>query len=138
MSKSAKRRRGSSPQRTDRELPQPSSDPRDDGYPLLSLRHVQPGHAIEGLDDRQCAQFLRKWAKRSQFKWEDLRKHERHGLGWEMLPSNQVRPKIPERLDRAKYMVFRHEGNLPMIGFRAGDAFYVLWVEANYGDVYEH
>ena len=35
-------------------------------------------------------------------------------------------------------MVLRHEGNYPFVGYKIRDTFYVLWIEANYGDVYDH
>lgn len=50
----------------------------------------------------------------------------------------KIKPSVPEELEQDKYMVFRHHGNLPFVGFKAGDVFHVLWVEANYDDVYDH
>lgn len=54
------------------------------------------------------------------------------------MPKGQIKRKAPEHLSRDKYMVIRHEGNQPVVGFRAGDIFYALWIEAAYGDVYDH
>lgn len=55
-----------------------------------------------------------------------------------MLPSKQFKPNTPDPLKRDKYMVFRHDGNLPFAGFKVGDVFYVLWVETKYGNLYKH
>jgi hypothetical protein len=67
-----------------------------------------------------------------------LTSHAKHGLGWEFLDRARIRRVPPEHLEQDKYMVFRHEANLPIVGFRAGDVFIVLWAEARYGDVYNH
>ena len=110
----------------------------EDGRPVLSLHHLQRGFHVEDLADDQCASFLKKWAKRSTFTWTELGTHDKHGLGFEMLPKKIMKPVPPESLQQDKYMVFRHHGNLPFVGFKAGDTFHVLWIEASYDDVYKH
>lgn len=70
--------------------------------------------------------------------WDDLVHHPKHGLGWEKLPKHVINPMIPEHLELSKYMVFRHEGNRPFVGFRSGDVFHVLWVEKKWNDLYQH
>lgn len=59
-------------------------------------------------------------------------------IGFEMVPQKEVKPMVPEDFAQDKYMVFRHRGNLPFVGFKAGNTFRVLWIEANYGDLYDH
>lgn len=90
------------------------------------------------MSDNQRSEFLIKWAKRSAFTWKDLTTHKKHGLGFEMLPKKQIKPSVPESLEQEKYMVFRHEGNLPFVGFKVGNVFNVLWIEVEYGKVYDH
>ncbi len=104
----------------------------------MCLRHLQPNFGIAELTERQCREFLVKWHKRTQFTWQDLVQHDRHGLGWEFLPRGAFRPAVPESLSKEKFMVFRHEGNLPFAGFRAGEVFHVLWIAASYSDLYDH
>lgn len=135
MSKRNKRR-GQPPNPTDQTIPLRSIP--EEGYPLLSFRHLQPQFRAEKMSQRQCSEFLIKWAKRSHYTWKELNIHKRHALGFEMLPRKRIKPKPPEFLQQDSYMVFRHEGNLPFVGFKAGDVFYVLWVEVKYGDLYDH
>lgn len=132
-----KKRRGSPPSDTDGELVE-KSVPHDDGHLLLSFRHIRKGWGVEELDDKQRSEFLLKWAKRCDFTWRELQSHKRHGLGYEMLPHRDVYPNLPEHLAEDRYMVFRHQGNLPFAGFKAGDTFYVLWIEKKYGELYDH
>lgn len=112
--------------------------PHDEGHLLLSFRHMRAGWGVEDLDEKQRSEFLTKWVKRCAFSWKDLQTHGKHGLGYEMLPSRSFHPEVPEHLQEAKYMVFRHNGNLPFVGFKAGDTFYVLWIEKKYGELYKH
>jgi hypothetical protein len=117
----------------------PESAPKEaPGYPCLSLRHLQNGYGVEELSPAQQAAFLVKWARRSAFTWKELTTHQKHGLGSEQLPSYMIKRNPPEVLAQDKYMVLRHEGNQPFVGYKIGDTFYVLWIEANYGDVYDH
>lgn len=112
--------------------------PHDDGHLLLSFRHIHKGWGVEELEDKQRSDFLLKWAKRCGFTWKELQQHGRHGLGYEMLPAHSIYPRAPEHLAEDRYMVFRYHGNLPFAGFKAGDTFYVLWIERQYGDLYNH
>jgi hypothetical protein len=102
------------------------------------LRHLCSGYGIQELTKDQRSEFLLKWAKRSQYSWKELIQHKTHGLGYEHLPKNQIKKRAPDHLAQTKYMVFRHDANLPVVGFKAGNVFYALWVEARYGDVYQH
>lgn len=131
------RGRGQPPKASDQEVAQ-RSVPKDDGHLLLSLRHIQPRFSVEEMSERQRSDFLVKWAKRCGFTWAELQRHQKHGLGFEMLPRKHFRPQVPESLEEDSYMVFRHGGNLPFAGFKAGDTFYVLWIEVKYGDLYKH
>lgn len=132
----ARKGKGAPPARSTETLSQPVHP--EGGYPVLSLRHLQSGYGVEELTHSQCSAFLIKWAKRSQHTWTELVQHGKHGLGSELMPKTQIKKTAPEHLARDKYMVIRHEGNLPVVGFRAGDIFYALWIEAAFGDVYDH
>ena len=132
-------RNGKKPKQRDK-APEPADDGRapDGGYPLLCLRHLQPGWGFEELNPDHCREFLVKWAKRATLTWKELIQHDRHGLGFEKLPSSAISASVPEYLEQEKYLVFRHEGNRPFAGFRSGDTFHVLWVERNWNDLYQH
>ena len=129
--------RGSKPARNTETLAE-SAPTEAHGYPRLSLRHLQSGYGVDELSALQQSAFLTKWAKRSQFTWAQLSTHHRHGLGSEQLPASTIKRVPPDELAQNKYMVLRHEGNRPFVGYKIGDTFYVLWIEANYGDVYDH
>lgn len=136
--KTARKRRGSAPNHDSQPMPPHDGVSTDVGYPVLCLRHTQSGWGISELDPGKCKEFLEKWEKRSKLTWTELVQHNRHGLGSEQLNKDKFKPQIPERLERDRYMVFRHEGNLPFAGFRTGDVFHVMWIECKFGDLYDH
>ncbi len=110
----------------------------DESYPVLCLRFVQSRFGFEELTEKQRSEFIRKWAKRAQLSWTELVQHSRKGLGFENIPAHEIKRQAPESLAAGRYLVMRHEGNHAVVGVRAGGAYRVLWIEANYGDVYDH
>lgn len=90
------------------------------------------------MTPEQCRDFLIKWEKRAKLTWKELHQHPKHGLGSENLPKRIFKPALALELERDSYTVFRHQGNLPFAGFRVGDVFHVLWIEAKYNELYEH
>jgi hypothetical protein len=99
---------------------------------------LQPGWGFDETSPDQCQELLIKWAKRACLTWTELVHHRRHGLGSEKLPKGKIRPQIPQHLELDDYLVFRHQGNLPFVGFRSGDVFDVLWIETEFNTLYQH
>lgn len=131
-------RRGSAPKHDPVVKPASVPTSASNGYPILCLRHLQDKFGIDQLDAQQCQEFLKKWHKRAKLTWNELNQHGKYGLGSEKLPKSAFKPCIPEQFEQDKYMVFRHAGNQPFAGFRAGDVFHVLWIEANWNELYDH
>ena len=131
------KKRGSPPSRSKAD-PEPASVPKS-GHPLLCLRHCRSGWGVEELRPEQCQQFLIKWNKRAKLTWDELVQHDRHGLGSEFIPAAKIKPSPPpDSIKRDRYLVLRHDGNLPFVGFRTGDVFHVLWIEKKYNELYDH
>lgn len=110
-----------------------------DEYPVLSTRFLQKGWGFEEMTDETRLSFLQKWHKRSEISWKDLTSHQRHGLGSEYIPSQQIKPQVPRQFQEIeKFRVFRHHANLPFAGWKDRGIFYVLWIESRYNDLYDH
>ena len=63
----------------------------------------------------------------------------RHGQGSELIPAGDIRAPIPARFEaEPKFMVFRYHGKLPMAGVRVDDVYHVLWIEPEFGRLYDH
>ncbi|MDK8675928.1 hypothetical protein QP918_10795 [Corynebacterium accolens] len=91
------------------------------------------------MTDRMRREFLDKWHKRSLISWTELVNHHRHGLGSELIPKNKIKAQIPRQFQElTKFRVFRHQENLPFVGWKDGGIFYLLWIETKYGDLCSH
>jgi hypothetical protein len=72
-------------------------------------------------------------------RWIDIHQSGRHAAGTESIQAEQIKAPIPTKFaDQEKFMAFRYFGKLPMVGVRIRDVFHVLWIERQFGDVYDH
>lgn len=140
MSASKNKYKGTPPPNSKRSEPCTVPESHPDGkYPTLSFRFLQKGWGTEELSEKQCQQLLIKWEKRCGMTWTELSQQPKHGLGSEFLPIGKIKPSVPRNFqDETKVRVYRHESNYPMAGFKVGSTFYIVWIEANYNDLYDH
>jgi len=40
--------------------------------------------------------------------------------------------------DAEQFLVLRYSGKLPMAGVRVRDVYHILWIEPNFGHLYDH
>ena len=76
-----------------------------------------------------------------QLNWNDVRTTQRHGLGTESINVDSLkdgaRKQVPSGL--TKLLVLRTTGgNHAFLGYRDGSVFQVLFIEYQFGDVYNH
>ena len=71
--------------------------------------------------------------------WTQIMMSDRHGLGSENLPVDQLKVQLPAAFeDHDKVMVLRYNGLLPMAGIRINDVYHLLWLEPQFGSLYDH
>lgn len=120
----------------------PSSSPRDyqQSTPVFCLHHLHPDYSVQALGDKDSqAQLALTMHKCAQLRWIDVHQTGRHASGSELIPASQIKAPIPPKFsDQDKFVSIRYHGKLPMVGVRIKDVFHVLWVERQYGDVYDH
>lgn len=124
-----------------RETPPPLPVERnhDEHTPRFCLHHIQQGFDVKSLTQDAQAAFAQTIQERCSLSWSAIKRAPRHGLGTENIPKGKIRPSIPAAFqDREHFLVFRYHGMLPMVGVRTTDTFHVLWIEASFGDVYNH
>lgn len=140
----ADRNRGKPPRakgKGKRPLNKPSSaGSANDATPKFCLAHIVDGHCVESLpDDNKRADFALALQKRCSMTWQQITFADKHGLGLEMIDAGAIKPTVPESFsDREKFTVMRYSGLLPMVGVRVVDTFHILWIEGDFGDVYDH
>jgi hypothetical protein len=109
--------------------------------PHFSFEHLHHDFHLDKCDRDGKAALAEALVKRSSMTWAGIYSADRHGLGSENMPVKQtrLRGKIPERFsDHDKLLILRYHGNKPMAGFRVERVYYVLAVEAEFGDLYDH
>jgi hypothetical protein len=111
----------------------------DDESPKFCLHFLAPGFDVHALDPEKQASFAKTLQKLASSSWKDLKLAPRHGQGVELIPARELKPSVPEQFqDETKFMVFRFHGKLPMAGVRVDDVYHVLWIEPQFGRLYNH
>lgn len=111
----------------------------------------KPVFSFEYLEDKLLAKpkrnqdlyrdLLVRLKSLSQLGWNEINKSQRHGYGYEFIPTVSFIPKMPAVItpDTDKLMVFRADGaNHVFAGFRRDDVFFVVFVEADFNQLYRH
>jgi hypothetical protein len=111
----------------------------DDESPKFCLHFLRTDFDVHALDARRQAAFAKALQKLASSRWKELITAPRHGQGTEQIPRGQIRAPIPLQFqDQEKFLVFRYDGVLPMAGVRVRDVFHVLWIEPEFGRLYDH
>lgn len=109
---------------------------------LFSFKHLQTSISYKNTKDgRFFVDFLERLKKLSELGWEEIRKSQRHGFGTEKIPIRAIRPQCPSFVtpDVKELVVFRATGeNKVFIGIQQENIFHIIFIEANFGDVYAH
>ena len=107
-------------------------------HPKFCLAFIQSAFDVKALPEDQQADFAKTLQDRASLSWEMIMKAERHGQGYEHLPSSKL-PSPPAAFsDRDQFMVFRYSGKRPMVGVRVDDVFHIIWIEREFGELYSH
>lgn len=111
-------------------------------YPLFSFRWLSDRSICNCNDAKFFLDYLMRLHKLSELGWNEIRLSGRHGFGMESIPVNSIKCKnLPEIItpDVSELHVLRATGNnLPMVGLQIGKIFHVIFIEAQFGDVYDH
>jgi hypothetical protein len=111
----------------------------DSHTPKFCLKHLQYGYDVKALPEAQQADFAVALQNRANLTWTELTLAPHHGLGSEPIPAAKIRPSVPTVFSDAEdFLVFRYSGLKPMVGVRARDVFHVVWIERQFGEVYDH
>lgn len=132
--------RGNRPQGTKDTFPGPANPPNyDEMSPKFCLNFLRDGFDLHALDTKGQAAFAKTLQKLASMKWKEIITAGRHGHGTELIPADQIKAPIPPQFqDEAKFMVLRYDGMLPMAGVRVQDIYHVLWIEPEFGKLYDH
>lgn len=108
--------------------------------PIFSLERVQPtGYCLSNLCKEDKAAFADAIFKRKSITWSDIKKLDRHALGFEKIDKSSIKAPLPRFIteDMDHFLAFRFNGMKPMIGYRKQNIFFVLWFDKDF-TLYAH
>ena len=110
----------------------------DKGYPSFSLFYVDPKYCISVCDKDDKAAFAERLRILSRLTWDSLHMAGKNGVGCEKIGRSAIKSHPPSHVtEEVPLLAFRFSGKKPMIGYRQGDTFYILWFDRDL-NLYNH
>ena len=116
----------------------PSENSIELDYPIFCFRYLQ---TVSKGDYKFYSDFVERLKKISGLTWNQINGADRHGFGTEKMPVNQIKPQLPRFVtpEITHLSVFRANGDKrPFLGLRSGVVFHIIFIEEQFGDVYDH
>jgi hypothetical protein len=113
----------------------------NENYPIFCFKYLSDRSIKKCQDPRFYFDFLMRLKELSEKGWTEIRKASRHSIGLEPLPTHEIKPALPACItpEIKKLHVFRVNGNnLPFVGIQIQNIFRILFIETNFGDIYDH
>ncbi|AIL00127.1 hypothetical protein AN459_31440 [Pseudomonas aeruginosa] len=131
------RDRGSKSSLLLKERPAPTENP-ELKPPLFSFEFMQADYCVSECTSDERSQVLSKLRTLSQMSWQQIKQAPRHGLGFEIIGRPSFKAAIPAFVtDDTNLISFRAIGKAPMVGYRDGRVFHILWIDRDF-TVYDH
>lgn len=109
---------------------------------LFSFRHLSEHSYPDGRDPAFFVKLLGRLKKYSELGWSGIRTSHRHSFGMEKMPVGQIRhcESVPFITPEVEFLhVLRSSGdNRVLVGIQDGPVFFVIFIEANFGDISGH
>jgi hypothetical protein len=99
---------------------------------------MQDGYCVSDCDREHQAAFAVALWERARMTWAQITLAQRHGLGTEKIARSALKVSIPSKITPdVDFIAMRFHGNAPMVGYRDGRIFQVLWLDHDFS-VYDH
>lgn len=114
----------------------------EERYPVFCFKYLQPYSYNACSNASFFIEFLERLKKLANLGWQQINVSGRHGFGTEKMPISKLKVKNfpPIVTPEVEVLtVFRATGsNLPFLGIRVEDTFQVIFIETQFGDIYDH
>ncbi len=110
-------------------------------HPLFSFKYLSECSIEDCREPSFFFNFLMRLQKLSALGWEEIRQSPRHAFGMEKIPISKIKKQLPKFItpEVEELCVFRAVGdNRPFIGLQQERFFHILFIEAKFGDIYDH
>ena len=112
--------------------------PPEQQPPLFSLRYMNKHYSISQCTKDEKAALADTLHQLSQLTWSQIKASPRHGLGYEKIDRNVIKSSIPSHIkDDVNLIAFRFCSMAPMVGYRDGAVFYIIWLDRDF-TLYPH
>ncbi|KYC42342.1 hypothetical protein WA1_20445 [Scytonema hofmannii PCC 7110] len=106
--------------------------------PIFSLRYLDGEYCLTKCDKDDQAAFALKIHRLSKLTWSQIQSQDRHKLGYERISRDSLKVPIPRFItEDVNLIAFRFSGMKPMVGYRDGCVFYIIWLDKNF-TLYDH
>jgi hypothetical protein len=96
------------------------------------------GYSVNCCDANHQAALAKRLFLLSRHTWREIVQAPRHGIGTEKISKDAISVAIPASVtDDVTFLALRYNGKHPMIGYRDGRTFHVLFVDRDFS-VYPH
>ncbi len=109
-------------------------------YPVFCFKHFQKEN-LKNCSQEQLRSFFERLQRLGELGWKEIQSSGKHDYGFELLPRDLIKPQLPLFVtpDVEKFWVFRYNNaNNPFIAIRNENTLHIIFIEANFGDIYNH
>lgn len=108
-------------------------------HPIFSLQYLDKNdYSLGACTKEEKAAFADTLVRLSQLTWAEITQSPRHGLGYEKIARNSIHAPIPAHItEDITFIAFRFYGKAPMVGYREGAIFHILWIDRDF-TLYHH
>lgn len=108
--------------------------------PIFSFEKMadKSGYSVNCCGDEDLIALAKRMFHLSRTPWRDIVHGRRHGTGTEKIDRNSINPAIPAGVTKdTTFLALRFNGKKPIVGFREGRVFHVLFIDKDFS-VYAH
>jgi len=105
--------------------------------PIFSLHKLNKDYCISKCEQDQKVAFANTLHSLSQHTWQDIILAARHGSGTEKIARSSIVTSTDSVPEDAEILAVRFWGKAPMVGYRDGRIFHIVWLDRNF-TLYPH
>ena len=100
--------------------------------------HLHPSYGIDACEKDDQAAFAERICKLGKLSWKTIHLADKHSVGSETISPNSIKTTKPDCIGGRPLLALRYSGKKPMVGFRDGRILHILWIERQFGELYDH
>ena len=106
--------------------------------PIFCLHYLDRAYGLSKCEKNLKVSLIHKLYELSQLTWNQITSTDRHGLGLEAIPYEQIRGRMPTHITSdQKFIAIRFHQLRPMVGYRIERIFHIVWLDYNM-ELYDH